>query len=427
LNFHVFDSCVSFVNSKKLILEGALGCALLMGNSMALHAGFVDSSTPGSFGNVVHAVDAHRPLIVLSDPENQAMVAVSPSMQGRVLTSTANGWSGRSYGWVNLELIASGKVQEHFNAYGGEDRIWLGPEGGQYSIFFAHGAPFDLAHWYTPAALDTEPFLVVRQSKTEVSFERSFTIENYSGTKFSVKLDREIRLLSQVEILQSLHLSQLEGLKAVAFESINKLTNAGKDPWKKETGLLSLWVLGQFQAAPQTTIVIPVQPGPVAENGEPVNSDYFGEVPSNRIRTVKDVIYFKADADFRSKIGVNPKRATGILGSYDAQNQVLTIAQYSLPHHDAEYVNSEWKIQDHPYMGDTANSYNDGPPSPGAPQLGKFYELESSSPAAALAPGVSIEHRQRTIHLQGSEEELDKVARKILSTSLNEIKDALPE
>jgi hypothetical protein len=36
------------------------------------------------------------------------------------------------------------------NAVGGEDRIWLGPEGGQLSIFFAPGVPYpgDVANTY---------------------------------------------------------------------------------------------------------------------------------------------------------------------------------------------------------------------------------------------------------------------------------------
>ena len=30
-------------------------------------------------------------------------------------------------------------AKEHVNVFGGEDRFWLGPEGGQYSIFFVKG------------------------------------------------------------------------------------------------------------------------------------------------------------------------------------------------------------------------------------------------------------------------------------------------
>ena len=58
------------------------------------------------------------------------------------MTSTARGLKGRSYGWINHDLIASKEIQKQMNAYGGEDRFWLGPEGGQFSLFFKKGDPF---------------------------------------------------------------------------------------------------------------------------------------------------------------------------------------------------------------------------------------------------------------------------------------------
>ena len=33
-------------------------------------------------------------------------------------------------------------------------RFWLGPEGGQYSLYFKPGDPFDLAHWQVPEPID---------------------------------------------------------------------------------------------------------------------------------------------------------------------------------------------------------------------------------------------------------------------------------
>jgi uncharacterized protein DUF6786 len=90
-----------------------------------------------------------------------------------------------------------------------------------------------------------------------------------------------------------------------------------------------------------------------------------------------------------------------------------------------DYVNSQWKMQSDPYAGDAANSYNDGPPAPGAKPLGPFYELESSSPAAALAPGKSLAHTHWTIHLKGPETALDRVARATLGIPLADIKSAL--
>ena len=70
------------------------------------------------------------------------------------------------------------------------------------------------------------------------------------------------------------------------------------------------------------------------------------------------------------------------------------------------------------------NGYNDGPPSPGAKQLGRFFELESSSPALALTPDASATHTHQTIHLQGDEAKLDPLARAALGVSLAQIKKA---
>lgn len=41
--------------------------------------------------------------------------------------------------------------------------------------FFAPKTSFDLAHWFTPAPLDTEPFQVVQKSKTSIALQKSFT------------------------------------------------------------------------------------------------------------------------------------------------------------------------------------------------------------------------------------------------------------
>jgi hypothetical protein len=104
---------------------------------------------------------------------------------------------------------------------------------------------------------------------------------------------------------------------------------------------------------------------------------------------------------------------------------VLTVVQFNVPAGVTDYVNSLWKLQDNPYGGDASNCYNDGPPRPGAKPLGPFYELESSSPAAALAPGKSLSHIHRTMHLSGPESALDGVARATLGVSLADIKAAL--
>jgi hypothetical protein len=180
-----------------------------------------------------------------------------------------------------------------------------------------------------------------------------------------------------------------------------------------------------FTPSSSATIVVPIKAGPESALGVKVTSDYFGSIPPDRLVVKDDVIYFSADGKFRSKIGINPKRSKSVLGSYDADNKVLTIVQFNQPAGATDYVNSLWKLQDNPYGGDAANCYNDGPPSPGAKPLGPFYELESSSPAAALAPGKSLAHIHRTMHLSGSEAALDGVARATLGVSIADIKSGL--
>jgi creatinine amidohydrolase/Fe(II)-dependent formamide hydrolase-like protein len=387
----------------------------------------VSLTRAATFGEDVAFLQKHTPLIVLTDRVGKAKVAVSPAWQGRVMTSTADGDDGGSYGWINRELIASGTLQPHINVFGGEDRFWLGPEGGQYSIFFAKGAKFELSDWFTPASLDTMGYSVARQSKSAVTFQAAFSVTNYSGIRFDVNVKRSVKLLSAKNAADRLGVKLHSDLSVVAFESVNQILNTGPLTWRKNTGLLSVWILGMFNPSPSTTIVVPIKYGSEPDLGPKVTSDYFGNVPPDRLVVKDRVVFFSGDGQYRSKIGISPLRSRAVLGSYDAARQMLTIVQFTQPEGVTDYVNSLWKIQEHPYGGDAANSYNDGPPAPGAKPLGPFFELESSSPAAALSPGQSLKHVHRTMHWRGPRASLDTVARAVLGVSLAEIETALPK
>ncbi len=394
-------------------------------SALAFSSVLTAAASAATFGEDVAFLREHVSVVVLRDSSGQAQVAVVPAWQARVMTSTARAATGASFGWVNRELIASRKVQPHINVFGGEDRFWLGPEGGQFSIFFARGAKFDLEHWFTPAAIDTEPFEVVTQSSDRVVCRRAIALTNYSGTRFRLEVTREVRLLKAADALAARQLKLPAGVSAVAFETVNTIKNTGGDPWMKDDGVLSIWILGMFSASPSTTVVIPYKVGPASTIDPIVNDAYFGKVPADRLVAKNGIVYFKADAAQRGKIGFSPRRAPNILGSYDADGRTLTLVSFTRPEGATDYVNSMWEIQPSPYSGDVVNSYNDGPPKPGAAQLGKFYELETSSPALALAPGATATHVHQTIHLQGSEAALSKLARAGLGVSVDQIKAGL--
>lgn len=381
----------------------------------------MDMFEKGSFGYDLDFLKKYHPdLVLLSDEAQQAQLIVLPAYQGRAMTSTLEGDAGASFGWVNHELIASGSPAEHMHVFGGEDRFWMGPEGGQFSIFFKKGVPFDFEHWFVPKELDTEPFNLIGNTRTEARLEKTMRLENYSGTVFDLAVQRNIRLLdrTEIEVLPGFPLP--ENLKLVCFESENMLTNTGKKAWDKDSGLLSIWIASMLNASPGTTVAIPYRQGDEQALGKIVTDHYFGKIPPERLQVADGLLLFRADGQQRGKLGIAPSRAFPVAGAWDAENEVLTLAQFSLPAGATDFVNALWEFQDEPFAGDVINSYNDGPNDTGT-QMGAFYELESSSPAAALQPGASIRHLHRTMHLKGSLAELDEVAQQVLGAGLSSI------
>ena len=374
-----------------------------------------------TFGDDLTFLRKHTEIILLSDAKGDTQVAVAPAWQGRVMTSTAQGGPGRSLGWLNRKHIAAGKLVPHINLFGGEERFWLGPEGGQFSIFHAKDGGFGWDNWQVPPPLDSRPFQTVAHTRDRATFRASFSLPNYSGTVFQVEVKRDVHLLSTQAAWGHLGIQPLQHVSLVAYESNNTLTNAGNMPWRKESGLLSIWIAGMHPSSPTAIFMVPIKEGPPSSLGAEVTSDYFGTPGPDRLKVTPDAIYFSVDAAYQSKIGISPLRSLGKFGSYDPVHQCLTLVQFTQPHSVTEYVKSKWQIQKDPYAGDAINGYNDGPSQPGAETFGPFYEMESSSPAAALAPGESIEHMHRTIHLIGPQNELEEIAHAVLGVSLGTI------
>ena len=202
-----------------------------------------------TFGDEAAFLKLNAGAVILSDRAGKSKIAVSPKLQGRVLTSTAAGDDGLSFGWINHALILAGKTAEHINAYGGEDRFWLGPEGGQYAIFFKKGAPFDVEHCFTPAAIDTEPFELIGQVHDRIQMKTNMRLQNYAGTVFDLCVDREAALLEFKDAARLLNIELPANVSSAAFQTNNRITNTGKTAWNRTTGMLSIWSLGMFNSS----------------------------------------------------------------------------------------------------------------------------------------------------------------------------------
>ena len=421
--------------SRRVVLRGIATCVTLLACIVSA-AGIVSRArAQTTYGDDLAFLARHTRVLELSNGKG-ARIAICPEYQGRIMTSTCGGTDSASFGWINRAFIEAGEPDPHFNNFGGEDRLWLAPEGGQFSLWFAQGKSQSLEHWLTPPALNDGPFQVTSEASDpfyRLSREMQFT--NASGTEFRLVVDRTVRLLDTTAVAQSLgpettgSLAKAANVRWVGFESHNEITNRGEHI-DKAGGLVSAWVLGQFPGGDETVIIVPYRAGSVEDLGPPVHSDYFAAVPANRLRVTDAAILFRGDGQFRSKIGVSPRRVMAVAGAIDFAAPSLTLVHFDLPAQPAEamYLENRWILpQQKPFAGDAMNSYNDGPPEPGAASLGGFFELESLSPAQELARGASLSHAHRTFHFQGDLSQLAPLAKAALGVDLAAVRDAIQD
>src|SRR4051794_30323025 len=165
-----------------------------------------------TFASDLAFLHQHTKVVVLGQAGG-AQVVVAPEYQGRVMTSTTGGADAPSFGWIGRDAVASGTRQPHMNVFGGEDRFWLGPEGGQFALYFKPGDAFDLDHWQTPEPFDWGAWPMVAQSRTTATFTKSMALTNHSGTKFWLDVSRTVRLLGAGDVASRLNVTVPAGVR----------------------------------------------------------------------------------------------------------------------------------------------------------------------------------------------------------------------
>jgi hypothetical protein len=374
-----------------------------------------DKAREGTFAFDLQFLSQHDSGLVQLTADSSSIL-VSPKYQSKVFTSTAMGMDGKSFGWINYKAFAA-PIDPHMNAYGGENRFWLGPEGGKYSLYFKKGDSMVFDNWKTPKAFDIEPWQVAKKDARSVTMTKDMALSNYTGAMLSMNVQRMITLMDKPQIEKELAVTLGDSIKFVGYSTQNILKNTGKEKWTEKTGMPNIWILDMFNPSPSTTIAIPYKPG--KEDEKVATTDYFGEIGKDRIKMDGKTLFFKADGRSRGKLGIVLKHVLPVSGSYDAENNILTLITFDVDS-NARYLNQEWNTTKPVFSGDASNAYNDGPLADGS-QMGPFYELESVSPAAELAPGASLQHKHNVYHFTGNKQELDMIAIKALGVSLDTI------
>ncbi len=367
----------------------------------------------GSFGYDRDFILKHDAQAVVLGKGNEQII-VSPKYQAKVFTSTAEGDGGKSFGWINYKAF-EGPLDQHMNGYGGENRFWLGPEGGIYSLFFKKGSDMTFENWKTPAAYDNEAWQLMSKNETTVTMKKDMALQNYKGSHFSIHVNRKISLLNDKSIGFFLNTGVPKEVKAVGYRTENTVTNTGDKAWDEVTGMPCTWILDMFPPSDKTTIIVPYKPG----TGKPATTNYFGEIPDSRVKMDGQTLFLKADGKQRGKIGIYPGRAEQVAGSYDAIHHILTIILFDVSP-SGKYLNQEWRTDKAVFSGDAMNVYNDGPLANGK-QMGPFYELESVSTAHFLPIGHSATHWHSVFHFTGQEAAWNYLSEKILKVNLPKV------
>lgn len=412
----------------KLKKTGLYFLALLMGNLIMISCTGNNKKSDkmkndfekGSFGYDLNYLSQKDSLFVLKSDKGEAQVIVSAKYQAKVFTSTATGLKGKSLGFINYKFFEAGVVDEHMNGFGGENRFWLGPEGGQYSIFFEPGVEQTIGNWHTPKPVDIEKWEISSASDKEVVLTKNMELKNYMGNLLKIAVDRKISLIPDVQIAGDIGMVLPGNVKTVAYVTNNKITNKNDFEWTPMTGTVCIWMLDMFNPSDSAVTVVPYNEGDEKLIGKIATTNYFGEIPSERIKIDKGILYFRTDGKFRSKIGMTSKRTKSVAGNYDPISKRLTIITFEVDK-EKQYLNQEWNPKKDPLIGDVLNAYNDGPMADGS-IMGPFLELESSSPAAFLKPNESQSHIHKVYHFVGDETGLSAIAEKMLGVKLSEVK-----
>ena len=303
-----------------------------------------------TFDDDVAFLRRHVEVVVLGEGAGGARVAVVPAWQGRVMTSTVGGAAAPSHGWTNDELVASRRAPPAHQRVRRRGPVLARARGRAVLDLLREGRPLRPRALADPAPRGHRA--LARRGERAPGTWPSAGRDGSSTTRarrFDLQVDRTVRLLDAEAVARRL------GADVPARRPLRRLRvgepahERREAPWTKEDGLLSLWILGMFKPSPRTTVVIPYREGAESDLGPVVNDAYFGKVPADRLLTRDGVLFFRGDGRYRSKIGLSPRRARPVLGSYDALRGVLTIVPFDKPEGALDYVNSMWEIQKEPF------------------------------------------------------------------------------
>lgn len=359
-----------------------------------------------TYEEILTRVSKHKNVFELTSDDGISRILVCPELQGKIITTTYGGKSGTSMGWINEDAINANGIK--MQILGGEERLWFGPLGSQHSFYYQQIEPLNEDNWQVPKNISSSSYDLESFTSKQIVLSISMHLKNFIGTEFTFDVLRKISLLDKKDIANHLNFTFDDTISHVAYETNNVITNNNNSAWSKETGLVSIWSANMFAGTDATVVAIPL----VSKASYKDIHKYFNSLDSTRLKIFNNTLLFKADASYRSKVGIPFSFATDLFGSYSKKHNRLTLVQYNKGETD-QYSNSNVSFQQDPYKhGEVIPIYNNGK---------NFYELESVSASLALAPKENLTHYHRVYHFTGDKVKLNKIAKVLLRIELADI------
>jgi hypothetical protein len=325
-----------------------------------------------TFINDVTFLKRHTEVIVLESSRIASGRAVAcPELDGCIVTSTAAGAGGRSFGWINRPLVASGHDGDGAS-HGGEDCLSVLLEGAE--------------------SLENAPFNVSLRSSERTILRKTLAVPHDAAPPVDVEIVRELRILEGDDPGKLLGVLPGEGVRWVGFQSRNTVRRTRLGEASEHPVRLRLEIVGRFLSTPSTRIALPRR-GPLGSG----------------------TVYLQAEGSRRQETGLPQRFTRGLAGAYDPRHGVLTIIQFSV-HEDGD-LSSQTVAP----LADEAVTVL--APARGASEV-SFFEIRTATPPLDLRPLRSVLHVRSTFHFQGSRGDLDKISRGALNVGLDDISEA---
>src|SRR5262249_45367806 len=138
--------------------------------------------------------------VVLTGREGNRVVLVAPGLVGRVLCTGFDGVGGQIASWIDEEQIRKGFTAPTPGAqwanFGGEERLWFGPEGGRFGLFFPPEKDQKHGNYLVPEAMNSLAYRTDRGSgvETSVTFSAPVRLVNYQNHPIDLHVTRQVEV-----------------------------------------------------------------------------------------------------------------------------------------------------------------------------------------------------------------------------------------